>query len=555
MRRDPAGLEDRVWDVVVVGGGISGACLAYDASTRGMSVALLEKDDFGAATSAASSKLLHGGLRYLQRLRFGKVRESAYERLYFQNLAPHLTRWVPFVVPTYRGFARGKALLAGGMAMYELLCLGQNRVVQDPGRRVPPGQWLTADEVRERIPGFDPEGLTGGRLLHECHMHSSERMTLAFVQGAVREGAGAVNYVRVDDFLLRDHRVEGVRATDLETGGPLEVRGRIVLNASGPWIRTLNERLRGERLTGIVTGLSRGAHIVTRSLTADCAVALPTRHRAQSVIDRGGRHVFVIPWRGHSLIGTTYGPFTGDPDDVAPTGDEVDELLADVNGALGSGTVDRSDVVYAYAGLYPLTENEIQPDVYQGAGDYQVVDHESRDGLAGLLSVFGAKYTTARLLAERALDRAVEKLGDAFGPCCTREAALPAGEINDLEAYRAARRRELRDELEQEVVDNLVACYGRRLDAVLELLRKRPELGDRLVADQPTLAVEVLHAAREEMVLRLDDVVFRRTGLGTLGNPGRAVLERAAAIAAEELGWGPERQREEVERTLTRFPL
>lgn len=555
MRRDPAGLEERVWDVVIVGGGISGACLAFDAATRGMAAVLLEKDDFGAATSSASSKLLHGGLRYLQQLRFGKVRESAYERLYFQNLAPHLTHWVPFVVPTYRDLARGKLLLAGGMLAYELLCLGQNRVVRDPGRRVPPGEWLSAERVRDLVPGFAPAGLTGGRLFHECHMHSSERMTLAFIDGAIRERARALNYARVDEFLIRDDRVAGVRATDLVSGEPLEVRSRLVLNAAGPWIRRLNERLSDGPVTGIVTGLSRGAHIVTRALTPGCAVALPTRRRSQSVIDRGGRHVFVIPWRGHSLIGTTYGPFAGDLDAVAPTDAEIDALLADVNEALGAGTVDRSDVVYAYAGLYPLTEEEIRPDVYQGAGDYQVVDHEAHDGVAGLLSVFGAKYTTARLLAERALDRASEKLGGGFAPCRTREAALPAGEINDMEAYRAARRRELRDRLEVDVVDNLVTCYGRRLDSLLALLHERPDLGDRLTPEQPILAVEVLHTAREEMVVHLEDAVFRRTGLGTLGNPGRPVLERAAAIAGDELGWSAGRRAEEVERTLARFPL
>lgn len=555
MKRRPADLDGRTFDVVVVGGGISGACVAFDAATRGMSVALLEKDDFGAATSAASSKLLHGGLRYLQQLRFGKVRESAFERLYFQNLAPHLTRWVPFVVPTFRGLARGKPLLAAGMLAYEVLCLGQNRIVWDRGKRVPPGEWLTPGDVRRRIPGFDPEDLTGGRLFYESHMVSSERMTLAFIDGAVRAGAVAVNHAPVEDFLSRDGRVEGVLAVDRPSGGEIEVGARLVVNAAGPWIRSLNERLAAGDADGILTGLSRGSHIVTPPLTDDCAVALPTRRESDTVIDRGGRHVFVIPWRGHSLIGTTYAPFEGSPGEVGPTDEDVRELLAELEGALGDAAPGEEDVAYAYAGLYPLTEKEIRPEVYQGASNYRVLDHESHDGVPGLISVFGAKYTTARLAAERAVDRVAERLGGDFRRCRTREIALPAGEINDLEAYRAARRRELRRELDVDVVDYLVTMYGRRLDQLLRVLRERPELADRLLPERPELAVEPVHAARSEMAVHLSDFVFRRSGLGTLGNPGRPALERVALLMGQELGWDPQRTREEVDATLGEFPL
>lgn len=554
MRRDPAELETRTFDVLVVGGGITGACLAFDAAARGMAVALIDKGDWGGATSAASSKLLHGGLRYLQQLRFGKVRESAAERMHFQNLAPHLLRWVPFVVPTYRSLARGRLLLGAGMAVYEALCSGLAGGVRDPARRVPAGRWVGPDELRRLVPGFDPPGITGGRLFHECHIQNSERMTLAFVEGAVREGAVVANYMRADRFRMRDGRVMGVEATDLATGASVVARSRLVLNAAGPWIRRLNERLAGGELDRIVTGLSRGAHLVTRPLTRDVAVALPTRRRAESVIDRGGRHVFVIPWRGCSLVGTTYGPYEGDPDDVSPAAEDIEALLEDVNAALGAGALEREDVRWAFAGLYPLTTEQIRPDIYQGTGDYRVVDHEEADGVPGLISVFGAKYTTARLLAERAVDRAAERLPGAWRPCATRNVALPAGEINDLEAYRATRRRELRDRLDLEVVDHLVTAYGRRLERLLAILGERDELAERLTPDLPILAGEVVHAARWEMALHLEDVVFRRTGLGTLGDPGTAALERAGDLLAAEHAWSPSRREAEIETVRGRFP-
>jgi glycerol-3-phosphate dehydrogenase len=547
MRRDPSLLAGREFDLLVVGAGITGACLACDAARRGLSVALIDKGDFGAATSASSSKLLHGGLRYMQQLRFGKVRESAFERMYFQNLAPHLAHWVPFVVPTYRDPARSKTLLAGGLLAYRMITWGQQSALRDRSRRMPSSRWLSRDEVSTMIPGIRGDGMTGGYLFHESHMVSSERMTLAFVDDAARRGAAVANYVRADDLLREEDAVVGVRGSDLTTGASFAIRARLTLNAAGPWIGQLDERLG----SSVVTGFSRGAHIVTRPLTDDVAVALPTRRKADAVIDRGGRHVFIIPWRGHSMIGTTYGPFEGSPDDVAPLPQDVEELIGDINAALGPGSLGPEDVTYSWAGLYPLTADEIHPDVYQGSADYQVVDHAASGGPTGIFTVFGAKYTTARLLAERAIDQAMARLGRQ-GACTTREEALACGEINDLEAFRAAKRREQRGR-SREVVDHLVTAYGRSIDTVLGIVGESDELGRPLSDDQPVLAAEAVHAARNEAAVSLADFVFRRSGLGTLGDPGAAVLERAAKVMGEVLGWDGDRRVAEIDAVRERY--
>jgi glycerol-3-phosphate dehydrogenase len=551
MNRDPRSLTTTEFDVLVVGAGITGACLACDAARRGLSVALIDKGDFGAATSAASSKLLHGGLRYLQQLRFGKARESAFERMYFQNLAPHLARWVPFVVPTYRGLAKSRFVLGTGMLLYEAACRGQQQVLRDPTRRLPASRSLGRDEVADLVPGISAPGLTGGRMFYESHMISSERMTLAFVQDATHRGAAAANYVEAQELLLHGGRVSGVRAVDALDGGDLEIRARLTINAAGPWIGELNDQLGGRNVKGVVTGFSRGAHIVTRALTAEVAVALPTRRRAEAVIDRGGRHVFIIPWRGHSLIGTTYGPFEGRPDEVTPLAQDADELVADINAALGPQTLSPSDVRYSYAGLYPLTAEEIDPDVYQGSADYQVVDHAETDATPGLMTVFGAKYTTARLLAERAVDRVVAILGRG-GACTTRQEALVNGEINDLEAFRAAKRRQYR-ELPVDTVDHLVSMYGRAMDGVIGLAGREPDLARPLTDTQPVVAAEAAHAALHESAVTLGDFVFRRSGLGTLGDPGPEALERAAAAMGEVLGWAEARRTREIDAVRVEY--
>lgn len=552
MKRRPEALEATEHDLLIIGGGITGACLSFDAATRGMRVALIERDDFGGATSAASSKLLHGGIRYLQQLRLGKARESARERLFFQNLAPHLTHYVPFVVPTFRGLAKSKPVLSAGMVLYETLCIGQTELLLDRAQAVPPGRGLSVEDVTGMIPGINGDRLTGGRLFHESHMVNSERMTLAFVEGASVHGATVANYVRADEFLRDGDRVVGVKATDTVNGQDLNIRARVVVNAAGPWIRALNEQLDMSSVGRVVTGFSRGAHMVTKPLTDGYAVALPTKRRAESVLDRGGRHVFIIPWRGHSLIGTSYGPHEGALENMSPTPEEIGDLIEDINAALGGDTLTPADVRYAFAGLYPLTAEEIDPKVYQGSADYQVVDHGTDDGIPGLFTVFGAKFTTARLLAERALDHIAPTLEGEWSECQTRGVALPS-------APAAVAAPEENDTIEagllpERMAGDLRANYGSRAAAVAALASEDTALTSPLGESRGAWGVDAVWAVREEMAQHLDDIVFRRTGLGTLGNPGEEVLRRVAQLMAVELGWDAARIDSEVQATLERFP-
>ncbi len=553
MERNISDLQSTKFDLAIIGGGITGAFLALDAALRGMSVALVEKGDFGAATSSASSKLLHGGIRYLQQGKFHKVRESAFERAYFQSLAPHLTRYVPFIIPTYKGILKGKALLTSGMMTYEALCLGQNGSIKATGKKVPGWRFVSSDEIRNFVPGLQADGITGGVLFHESHMYSSERMTLAVLDTAARHGAVLANQMRAESFLVEGKRISGIRARDLWGGTEIEVRASTVINAAGPWIPLLNSGAGQGHVTGVVTGFSKGAHIVTRSLTNGHALALPTRKKNQGAINRGGRHVFIIPWRDHSLIGTTYGPYKGNLDEVGPQESDVKDLVEDINSALGDEILKRGDVRYAFAGLYPLIEDHINPNIYQGTGKYQVVDHQQKDGLEGLVSVFGAKFITARRLAEKALDVIVRKSSNSYRKCQTRKISLAAGEISDPEAYRRDKTVQYASLVPAEVVGHLITNYGTGIDRLLAMVQKNPKLKECLSPQHGVLAAEVIHAVEFEMALHLEDVIFRRTGLGTLGNPGEVVLSRCADLMSDVLGWGQEAREIELRRTMERF--
>ena len=549
-------LSDTTFDVVIVGGGITGACCAHDAALRGLSVALVERDDFGGATSSASSKLIHGGVRYLQQAQPGKVRESARERAFFQRIAPHLTRWVPFLIPTQTGLLRGRWFLQCGMWAYAALTSRENRRITDPAKQVPGGTFYGRARFQRLVPPIGARNdVTGAHLFYESHLHSSERMTLAFLKSAVERGAVVANYATVDGVLGGADRVRGVRVTDRLTGDAFDVRAQVVVNAAGPWLSGLSERLGLGPLARPVTGFSQGAHIVTRQVVETYGLALRTSRRSSALIDRGGRHIFVIPWRRRSLIGTTDRPHEGSVDEVAPLEDDIRDLLSDVNTALPGADLSRADVSHAFAGLYPLTVHQLQPHVYQGSGEYRIIDHSRDGGVSGAISVLGAKYTTARRLAELATTQVCHQLGRRAAPCRTAQTPLVGGAIDDLESFTSEAVARHAPPLDRKTVQHLVRHYGTETDAVITCAAGVPEPLRRLTPERESIVAEVVFAVDQEMAVALADVVFRRTGLGTLGYPGDVCLQRCAAIMGKRLGWSDARMSEEVQRTRALFPV
>lgn len=556
MHRNLEKLQYGQFDLIIIGAGITGVCLAHDATLRGLTVAIIDKNDFGAATSSASSKLLHGGIRYLQQGKIFKVRESVMERVYFQTIAPHLTRLIPFIVPAQRSFKKSKLLLIAGMIAYQLISIGQNKSIKDKAKRIPGWRLISKQEIKQRIPGLGMKDLTGGVMFYESHMHSSERMTLGILETAYSNGAVVANYVKCNGFLIDDKKVVGIKAVDQMSGEEFEIKGEMVINAAGPWIPVLDKQITKDTGAekGIVTAYSKGAHIVTRSLTSDCAIALATKKQNQAYINRGGRHVFIIPWRDCSLIGTTYDAYKGDLDEVSPTDSDVEELIEDINTAFGQTVLSKSDVIYTFAGIYPLIDDDVNPSVYQGTGNYQVVDHREH-GLDGLVTVFGAKFTTARLLAERALNRVSGRFEKPLQKCSTKSYQTVNGRIKDIEALRQEYHKKYLKVLPGEVIDNLITNYGTAIEKVLKVASEKPSLLRRIVDNRLVIEAEVVYAARNEMVQSLDDFIFRRTGMGTLGEPGKEVINRCVDLLAGELQWDEQRISEERNNVVNKFKV
>ena len=558
MKRDLKALQQEMFDVVIIGGGITGACLCHDAALRGMRVALVEKGDFGGFTSSSSSKLIHGGIRYLPTGQFWKVRESSEERAVFHNIAPHLTRMLPFVVPTFSGgLMKGRAALMAGLLLYEAIGWGLNERIRDPSKKVPNSRFVGKHELTSRFPLLGRlEGLSGAYVLYESHMMSSERMTLAFLKTACRNGAVAANYVRAVDFLRANGKaVVGVVAEDVPTGQRFEIHGRIVANAAGPHIPFINDLLPELRLKKRPSGYSKGVHLVTRQILPDHALTLTTRKKIEGVITRGGRHVFIIPWRHRSLIGTTDVPFSGNLDDVRVTEADILDFIDDLNACLPGLDLCAQDIHYAWAGLYPLMVREIKPDTYQGTGEYQIVDHEKQDGIQGIVTVFGAKYTTARRVAEKAAERISAKIGKLKRFRTSRSVPLAGGDMGDVNQTRRHVQRLYGDRLEPEIIDHLFFLYGTEMHDVIRYGAKNPMLLERLCDGLPTIGAEVVYAADQEMALTLSDIVFRRTDWVTAGHPGKEALERAADLAKRCLGWDEARMKAEMVRVEKAFEV
>ncbi len=514
----------REYAVLVIGAGITGAAIAYEAAARGLSVAVVDKGDIGGATSAATGKLIHGGLRYLKNFEIGLVRESLRERRVLCNIAPGLVEPFPIVLP--------EPGLVGhlGLTFYDALSFDRNRV-NDPSLRIPAHRTMSAAELQ----AHGLAHLKSAILYYDCLMPSPERLTLAFLRSAVAQGAEFLTYARVLELLVDGERVVGAKVEVRESGAMLEVRARMVVNATGPWVHDL---LATTALTDGLAGApptvrSEGIYLVTKQLSEIMVLY---------VSERG--HFSFAPWRGHSLIGPTETSYHGPVEDWRLSRKSVEDFIEHINGASQlPEPISVDDVVTAYGGLRPLVESA-GDDTYDASRASELMDH-ARDGVEGVISVIGAKYTTARSLAEKTLDHVVKKLGHTSGGNRTDATPLDACAIGVVaEAIEGARAEW--PELSEATLSQLVRFYGTDYEDVLALTREQPELGEALNADGEILA-QAVFAARNEAAVRLVDVLLRRTGLGTLGDPGNGTFERVASILARELNWSDERCADELD--------
>ena len=554
MQRKLEDLAGREFDLLVVGGGICGAAAASDAAQRGLSVALLDRGDFAGETSAHSLKVVHGGIRYLQHLDLPRVRESARERSALLRIAPHLVHPLPIIVPTFGHGLRGAGALGAAFALLNGLTADRNRGIPDPDRRIPPARLVSRRELLAWEPELEAPGLTGAGLFWDGQLYNAARLVWAFVRTAGRAGAVAANYAEVLGFLRRGTRIVGVEVSDRLAGARFEVRARVVLNAAGPFAGQLSVR-GGLRAAGGIPFSRDMALVIRRRLVHDRALAVQTKYRdPDAYLSRGPRHLFVMPWRGLTLIGVNSIVYRGAPDRLTVGAAEVQGFLDEINQAEPRFALALDDVALVHAGLLPIDAGDLVAANVSFGKRSHVIDNARADGVDGLVTAVSNRYTTARGVAERAVDLVFRKLGTPPPRCRSADTPLHGGRVPDFaELVRYVSQDFGAHARGPGVAEQLAHNHGDAYGDVLRLVRETPAHGATLGASI-SLRAEVVYAIRSEMAQKLADCVFRRTDLGTAGHPGDQALEDCAAVMGTELGWSAARIELELAEVRTRFP-
>lgn len=528
-------------DVLVIGGGITGAGIARDAALRGFRTALIDKGDFGAGTSSQSSRLVHGGIRYLEQGALRLVFEASHERRVLLKIAPHLVRPLAFLFPVYRGARVPAWKLRAGMWLYDLLSAFRN---------VHRHRWIRLKRLRRIEPELRDRDLRGAAMYWDAQTDDA-RLVLANVRSAARAGALVANYAAVTSLLKPDGRVSGATVRDALTGETHTIRALVVVNATGPWADQL--RLLDDPASPPLLRPTKGAHVAVPR------VRIGHVHAVTLFSQIDGRVIFVLPWGSLSYIGTTDTDADAAPDDVRVTAADVTYLLRSANAAFPNAHLSPSDVVSAWVGLRPLLREDDHANPSEVSRE-----HKIEESAQGLLTIAGGKLTTYRIMAEEVVDRIAQRLHQLDGrpqaPApATGSTPLPGGEAADLDVLvESARARGT----SEQTARHLVAFYGSEAAAVLNLVDRDRALGEPMVAGRPEIWAEVAHAVEREMAMRLQDVLIRRLHLFyELRDQASALVNPVAHRMKKLLGWDDSREAEElhdyfrmVERVRARAP-
>jgi glycerol-3-phosphate dehydrogenase len=542
MTRCPDAVLTELYDLVIIGGGVYGLCTAWDASLRGLKVIVLEQKDFAHASSSVNYKLIHGGLRYLQHLDLSRMRISIRERRHMMTMAPHLVAPVEFVIPCYGHGIKGPEILRVALWLNDLMGFDRNRGIE-AARSIPRGHLISRAECLRRIPGLPANGLTGGAVYYDAQMYSAERLALAFGRSAEQAGARLLNYAKVVGMTTGSNRIESVSVKDALSGRMFSVRGKAYANMTGPWSEITRQYLHTDQPHEHVVR-SKGVQLFTHRLSEYGFVVQTKQIDKTAVIARGGRSLFVTPWRGSSFIGQSDTIYEGNPADFTIAEQDIVEFLAEFNEAFPAAKLQRSDVHYWLGGMIPVGDEDPNAEAANISHRYEILDHEKEDSITNLVSVIGVKFTISRHIAEMVVDRILAKLGLPHTASTTASLHVYGGDI--LDVAQASVLLANQHNLDEVTARHMTHLYGSRAAHVMSYADESPDLAGHVSGSGESLRAEIIHAIREEMAVNLDDVLIRRTDLGTLGYPGDATIEDVARIMAKELGWDQSVKRKQI---------
>ena len=539
MSRDFQALQSKTYDLVVIGAGVNGAAVARDGSLRGLRTLLLDKGDFGGGTSSWSTRLVHGGLRYLETFEIDLVRESLREREILLKTAPHLVKPLALTIPTYDHSRRSLWEIRAGMVLYDLLSFDKSL----PNHRI-----LSAPACQRLYPGLDPDGLRGAAQYYDAQVIHAERLCLETVLAAQRAGATVMNYAEVVGWQRSETTITAMQVRDQVTGSLVELgslANAVVVNTAGPWVDAVLQRGQGSRPFAPLIGGTKGSHILVDRFVGAPEGALYVEARSD------GRPFFIVPWHQQRfLIGTTDLPFAGDLDQVKASDEEIDYLIQETNRILPTARLSRSSVRFTYSGVRPLPASEGK-SAGQITRRHLLHDHKA-DGIHNCVSLVGGKLTTFRQVGAELVEWVYRRLGRTAPPCPTLNLAFPGSlspqDPRILEAISTYSHRVSTDSL-----DHLFGLYGCRAGEVLALVDQEPTLGDKLDPACPDIKAQVVFAVQAEMAQTLVDILLRRTTLGIDRHYGLESAPAICRILEQQRLWdtdGCQRQIEDYQRYI-----
>lgn len=511
------------FDLVVVGGGVNGLGAAWDAALRGLRVLLVERDDVGSGTSSWSSRLIHGGLKYLEKLDVKLVRESLREREWLLYAAPHLVRPLRMILPFYSEGKHHPLKLEAGMVAYDVLSWDKS---------VPRHAVWTRGKTLRKVPGLDPDGLRGAAAYYDAQVELTERLCVEIALAAQAAGATILTHASVERLDVRGGSVAGVEIVDEHTGHRYRAPTSMVLNTAGPWV--------DEILTGLESGTrliggTKGSHFLVDPFPGAPSDALYYESRSD------GRAMMVLPWRGKFMIGSTDLRFEGDLDRLGPSAEEVDYILDETNQVLPQARLTEDDLLWGYTGVRPLPYS---PDGDVGDITRRHTFHDHAPQVEGLVSLVGGKLTTFRQVGEEAADLALKKLGARKRRCATRRLRLPGAGVLNLDRFTEAFTRT--SGLDERIARRVAELYGSRARGVAERAATDPRAREVVDETHGLTVAEISFALEEEFAVSLTDILARRTIVGIGPTVPDDVIDRVAQAAARLTGWSDERTDREL---------
>lgn len=520
------------YDVIVIGGGISGVQIARHAQGRGLRTVMFEARDYSSGTSSTTSKMIHGGLRYLEQYDFGVVQEAVKERRYLGIAAPHLVAPRSFMLTAFDWSEPKAPVLGAGVALYETMAWQRNQG-QSKENHSPRFRWIPKNALLKEVPWLDPEGLKGAWRHDDTLNLHAERLLLAVIKAFAADGGTAINHAKVTRILrnVEEGRVKGVEVTDQVTNTTHEVYAPVVINAAGPWVAQALGDL--AEVTKLKVRQSKGVHLLTGDLGSQSGVF---------VRGKNGKHVIVNPWMGRTLIGPTDTMIDGDADDAAADESDIDLLLETID-SVRATPLDRKEIISTLVGVRPLVDDGT--DTYTSSRRFDISDH-ANVGIDGLVSVSGGKWTTSRVMGYKVIEHVVEHQAAVLPPLRhfdSRQMPLSTsfGAYESVaDSFESALRSHPELDVDDEIRVHLARLYGTEHEKVLDLVAKQPDLGRRLDPDNLDIAAQVVFAVAEEAAVDLADVLDRRIVLGTLGYVQPAAVRATAEAMAQVTGWSAE---------------